>query len=188
MTSARMILEAAAFAAERHAGQVRKGADAAPYVNHVLDVARRLAAAAPEDTTLLVAALLHDTVEDTETTSDDIARRFGPEIAGLVAEVTDDKSLPKAERKRLQVEHMPTASRRAQLIKLADKASNLTDILTRPPDWPAERRRAYLDWSRAVIAGCRGANAALEAEFDAIAATLERTLPKPSERPAHDPR
>ncbi|MBX2856838.1 MAG: HD domain-containing protein, partial [Rhodobacteraceae bacterium] len=111
------------------------------------------------------AALLHDVVEDTIGTLDDIAARFGPEAAALVAEVTDDKSLPKAERKRLQVETVPHKSADAKRLKLADKASNVAAIATHPPDWPLARKQAYLDWAEQVIAGCQGADAALEAAF-----------------------
>lgn len=147
-----------------------------PYVNHVLDVARRLAAARPDDTALIVAGLLHDIVEDTEGTEAEIAGMFGGEVAALVMEVTDDKSLPKEERKRLQIEKAPAKSARGKMLSLADKASNLGSFATSPPEWPHERKRAYLDWAREVVAGCRGVDARLEADFDAAAETLARLL------------
>jgi guanosine-3',5'-bis(diphosphate) 3'-pyrophosphohydrolase len=115
--------------------------------------------------------VLHDTVEDTPTTLEEIEREFGPEVRAVVAEVTDDKTLPKAERKRLQVVNAPTASRRAKLVRLADKIMNVGDIAHDPPlDWTVERRREYFEWAKQVIAGCRGVNAALERRFDQVVA------------------
>jgi (p)ppGpp synthase/HD superfamily hydrolase len=156
------------FAARKHMHQRRKGELAEPYVNHLSDVARLLAEATEgEDITVVIAGLLHDTIEDTETTFAELAKEFGPEVAGLVAEVSDDTSLPRAERKRLQVEQAPHKSQRARMIKLADKASNLHSMITSPPkDWSLERRREYIDWAGKVVAGCRGVNAYLEQEFD----------------------
>ena len=137
------VLEAAAFAAERHRDQRRKGKDASPYINHPLALARLLAQDGGErDATVLMAALLHDTVEDTGTTFAEIEQLFGAEVATIVREVTDDKALPKAERKRLQIEHAARLSRRAMLVKLADKICNLRDILISPPtDWTVQRKR-----------------------------------------------
>src|SRR5580698_3001871 len=124
------ILEAAHFAAEKHAGQRRKGAAGEPYVNHLLEVAQLVSSALPEpDANLVIAALLHDTVEDVGVTKEQLAERFGSDVADLVMEVTDDKSLPKAERKRLQVEEAPKKSVRAQYIKVADKISNMRSVL-----------------------------------------------------------
>ncbi len=156
------------FAARKHVHQRRKGELAEPYVNHLSDVARLLAEATNgEDVTVIVAGLLHDTIEDTETSFDDLMKEFGREIADLVAEVTDDMSLPRAERKRLQVEQAPKKSMRARIIKLADKTSNLHSMIASPPkDWSVERRREYIDWADKVAAGCRGVNAYLEQEFD----------------------
>jgi guanosine-3',5'-bis(diphosphate) 3'-pyrophosphohydrolase len=114
----------------------------------------------------VVAGVLHDTVEDTETTAEELRDLFGDKVATIVLEVTDDKSLPKAERKRLQIEHAPHLSRQAKLVKLADKICNLRDIATSPPaDWPLERKQAYFDWARAVVDGLRGAHPALEQAF-----------------------
>ncbi len=156
------------FAARKHVHQRRKGELAEPYVNHLADVARLLTEATKgEDITVVIAGLLHDTIEDTETTFAELAKEFGPEVAELVAEVTDDTSLPRAERKRLQVEQAPRKSQRARMIKLADKTSNLHSMITSPPkDWSLERRRDYIDWAEKVAAGCRGVNAYLEQEFD----------------------
>jgi (p)ppGpp synthase/HD superfamily hydrolase len=170
------------FAAERHVGQRRKGEAAEPYINHLAEVADLVArATGGSDVELIIAAVLHDTVEDTDTSFADIARHFGDRVAGLVAELTDDKSLPSAERKRLQVEHAAHASPGAKVIKLADKTSNLRAMADSPPrNWPAARRAAYLEWGRAVVDNCRGANPWLEAKFDAAAAALEETLRVPA--------
>ena len=172
-----ILAEAYHFAAAKHVGQRRKGVAAEPYVNHLTEVAELAAlATGGEDVEVIVAAVLHDTVEDTDTSFAEIGVRFGARVAGLVAEVTDDKTLPKAVRKQAQVEHAAHASRGAKIIKLADKTSNLRAMAFSPPKgWPAERRAEYLDWARQVVAGCRGANPWLEAEFDAAAAECERT-------------
>jgi guanosine-3',5'-bis(diphosphate) 3'-pyrophosphohydrolase len=116
-------------------------------------------------------------IEDTATTYEVVAERFGRDVADLVAEATDDTSLPKAERKRLQVVHAPDRSPRAKILKLADKTSNLRAMAENPPaDWPLERRREYIGWARAVVDGLRGQSAWLEAEFDAAAAAAEAAL------------
>lgn len=171
------LLAALAFAARRHASQRRKGADQTPYVNHVIDVAHRLAQAGVADRETLLAAVLHDTVEDTGATPDEIAAMFGADVAALVGEVTDDTSLPKDERKRLQVAHAPTMSAAARRLKMADKASNVRDVGAHPPDgWPHERLVGYLDWAEAVVAGCRSASPALAAAFDAELAEARRRV------------
>jgi len=165
------------FAAAKHAGQARKGEAGEPYVNHLTEVAQLVAqATGGEDVDLVIAAVLHDTVEDTQTTFDELAAAFGPRVAALVAEVTDDKSLEKSERKRLQIEHAGHASAGAKIIKNADKTSNLRALATSPPaGWSDQRKTEYLDWSLAVVARCRGVNAWLEARFDAAAAALRPT-------------
>ncbi len=143
---------AEAFARSAHAGQTRKGAAAEPYIEHVAEVAR-FTAMWGGDEDAVVAAWLHDTVEDCGASLDDIARRFGAAVAALVRELTDDKSLPKAERKRLQVAHAPAKSAAAALIKVADKTSNVGALaLSSPADWPRERLIAYVDWAEAVVA------------------------------------
>ena len=165
-----LVTRAAHFAAERHVDQRRKGENAEPYFNHVSDVAVRLAEATDgSDAALIAAGYLHDTIEDQNVTHAELEQLFGKDVADLVAEVTDDKSLEKQERKRLQIEHAAHASRRAKMLKLADKCSNLSALLTSPPpDWAAERRTGYFDWAHKVVAGCRGSNARLEAQFDAL--------------------
>jgi (p)ppGpp synthase/HD superfamily hydrolase len=159
------------FAARRHVHQRRKGEAAEPYVNHLAEVVALLAEATHgDDPVLLVASLLHDTIEDQDVTRDEIAAAFGAAVADLVVEVTDDKSLPKLERKRLQVENAPRKTARAKLLKLADKTSNLRAIANCPPQWPLQRQREYIDWAERVVDGCRGVNAALEQAFDAAVA------------------
>lgn len=162
------ILAALHFAAEKHRDQRRKGQCASPYINHPIEVAELLVRVGQVgDVALLQAALLHDTVEDTQTTFQELEERFGTGVRTLVEEVTDDKSLPKEERKRRQVERASHLSSGARQIKLADKTCNVRDLITKPPlDWPLERRLAYLDWSEQVVSGCRGANARLEREFE----------------------
>ncbi len=165
------ILHAASFAAQKHTGQRRKGEDSEPYINHPLEVANLLAnAGGIGDADVLIAAILHDTVEDTGVEPDEITAIWGERVTSLVLEVTDDKSLPKAERKRKQVEHAPHLSPEAKTIKLADKISNIRDVTNSPPaDWEIERCIAYVDWGREVVAGLRGANTELERVFDEAA-------------------
>lgn len=162
------LLRALAFASEKHRNQRRKDSEASPYINHPIAVATVLAAeVGVTDETILIAAILHDTVEDTETTLEELERQFGRDVRNLVAEVTDDKSLPKQARKDLQVEHASAASRGAKQIKVADKVCNIRDIATSPPvDWPVRRKQEYLEWASRVVQGCRGVNAALDAVFD----------------------
>lgn len=166
------ILRAIAFAADKHRDQRRKDADASPYINHPIELARVLASEGGiSDAAVLCAAALHDTIEDTDTTAEELEREFGREIAEIVAEVTDDKDLDKAERKRLQIEHAAHASPKAKLVKLADKICNVRDILASPPaGWNASRRHEYVDWAAAVVDGLRGVHPPLEALFDAVVA------------------
>jgi len=166
------LMRAAVFAARVHAGHRRKGAAAEPYVNHVLEVAQILAEhGAPEEA--ILAALLHDTVEDSDEdpdpiTHDRLVAEFGAEVAGLVAEATDDKSLPKEARKAQQVRHARGCTPAAKMLKLADKISNLRAITASPPSgWDHARRVEYVGWAGRVAAGLKGANAGLDALFDA---------------------
>lgn len=166
--SAGNLLAAIQFAATKHRDQRRKDAAQSPYINHPIQVAQTLwDVGGVRDEATLVAAILHDTIEDTDTTPEEIRSRFGESVLTLVLEVTDDKSLPKLERKRLQIEHAPHLSTGAKLIKLGDKLSNLSDILHTPPaDWALERRQEYLTWTLQVVAGLRGTNPALEQKYD----------------------
>lgn len=178
MTDISKILSAATFAAEKHREQKRKGRDGQPYINHPLEVANLVAeVGGVDDTDVIVAALLHDTVEDCGVIYPELEERFGRPVAEYVRELTDDKSLPKADRKRLQIEHAPHLSHGAKQIKLADKISNIRDVTNNPPeDWSIERRREYVEWGQNVVAGLRGANGPLEQEFDEAAANALAVL------------
>jgi guanosine-3',5'-bis(diphosphate) 3'-pyrophosphohydrolase len=162
------LLRALSFAAWKHRDQRRKDDHGSPYINHPIALALVLCdEAGVTDVSTLCAALLHDTVEDTDTTAEELEAEFGPAITGIVMEVTDDKRLPKAERKRLQIERAAGVSRQAKLIKLADKICNLRDVNDAPPvGWDLERRQAYFDWASDVVGRIRGTHPGLEALFD----------------------
>jgi len=164
------LLGAMRFAAQKHSRQRRKDSEATPYINHPIAVAEILARIGKvTDLQTLQAAVLHDTIEDTQTTPQELDNDFGQEVRVLVQELTDEKSLPKQERKRLQIEHASHLSTRAKQIKIADKICNLSDItVTQPADWPLQRKRDYLDWAERVVFGCRGWNPHLEDHFDRL--------------------
>jgi guanosine-3',5'-bis(diphosphate) 3'-pyrophosphohydrolase len=165
-----LLIDAIAFAAAKHRDQRRKDASASPYINHPIALAAVLANEGKvTDINVLCAAILHDTIEDTETTAAELDARFGPKITSIVLEVTDDKSLPKEVRKQLQIEHAADASPEARLVKLADKICNLRDILATPPaNWTADRKRQYFDWAAQVINKIKGTHPGLEATFDEL--------------------
>ena len=169
MTDLEIVIRAAAFAAHKHRDQRRKDADATPYINHPLTLARVLSVEGSiDDAVTLAAALLHDTIEDTETTPDELEAEFGAEIRRIVEEVTDDKRLAKADRKQKQIDHAARISPKAQLVKLADKIANLRDVATSPPErWTLERRQEYFDWAKRVVDQLRGVQPGLGAVFDA---------------------
>jgi len=175
LDAVRQILVAARFAADRHSAQRRKGRTAEPYVNHLLEVAELLARTAERlDTNLIVAALLHDTIEDAGVTRAELAERFGEDVAALVADVSDDKSLPKETRKALQIENAPHKSPRAQALGAADKIANLRSIATSPPaNWSFERRVEYVRWARQVVGRYRDLDGRLADEFREISAELQ---------------
>lgn len=164
------IFDALRFAAVRHSRQRRKDVDGTPYINHpiaVVDTLWRVGGLRHVPT--LVAGILHDTLEDTDTAPEELRALFGEEVADVVLEVTDDKALPKGERKRLQVERAPHGTVAAKCVKLADKICNLRDVIHNPPpNWPLERRREYLDWAERVVGGLRGVNRPLEEMFDRL--------------------
>lgn len=163
-------IKAVAFAAEKHRHQRRKDAEASPYINHPIALANVLCHEGGVDhITVLCAAVLHDTIEDTETTASELEAVFGRLVASVVLEVTDDKSLNKAARKQLQIDHAPQLSDEAKLVKLADKICNLRDVLASPPaGWSRDRKREYFEWAKNVIDGLRGTHAKLEAIFDGL--------------------
>ena len=172
------LLEAAQFAARKHHGQTRKGANAEPYIVHPLGVASFLTTIGKvEDYDILIAAILHDTLEDTETTPEEITELFGETVCGYVLEVTDDKLLPKATRKLKQIEHAPHLSIGAKHVKLADKISNITDIVKNPAvGWSVETKLNYVAWGEKVVAGLRGVNADLENYFDELVSSAKANL------------
>jgi guanosine-3',5'-bis(diphosphate) 3'-pyrophosphohydrolase len=165
-----IVLRAAGFAARKHTEQRRKDVKASPYINHPLALAQILVdEGGVADPVVIAAALLHDTIEDTSTTYQEVAGEFGTAIADIVAEVTDTKWLKTAARKRLQIARASRSSERAKLVKLADKIANLRDLITSPPvGWSLQRRQAYFDWANQVVAGLRGASPKLERKFDAL--------------------
>lgn len=186
------LLEALSFAALKHQGQTRKSADRAPYIHHPIAVATILAGeGGVQDTETLIAALLHDTLEDTDASEAELQRHFGARVAAIVAELSDDMTLPKPERKAIQVLRAHDCSPPARLVRLADKIANVRDVIDNPPqDWPLERRVRYLSWSGEVVAALRGTHAELEARFHAAVrrgfATLTE-VPGAAERTAYLP-
>ena len=176
--SAGILLKAMRFSAVKHRDQRRKDIPESPYINHPIQVAETLWEVGDvREAATLAAAILHDTIEDTTASPEEIRANFGEEILALVLEVSDDKDLPKPERKRMQIEHAPHLSPAAKLIKLADKICNLGDVLhSPPPDWSHQRRREYLLWTEQVVAGLRGTNPALEKQYDETLEAGKRIL------------
>ena len=165
-----VILKALEFSATKHRNQRRKDAEASPYINHPIALASVLSSIGGiTNRKVICAALLHDTIEDTGTTPEELLFNFGKRIVKIVLEVTDDKSLPKAERKLLQIEHAKHASKGAKLVKLADKICNLRDIVASPPaGWNIQRKREYFDWAKQVVDQVRDANNKLAKAFDDV--------------------
>jgi len=165
-----LILKAAHFAAKKHRDQRRKDKHASPYIIHPISVALAIAQIGRvDDPEILAAALLHDTLEDTKTEPEDLEAEFGKKVCEYVLDVSDDKTLPKDERKRRQIEHAKKISKGAALIKLGDKISNVTDVINNPPeDWDINRRKEYLDWAEKVIENCPKVNDRMENKFQEI--------------------
>jgi len=176
MSDLKLIMKALTFAAHKHRDQRRKDVDASPYINHPISLANILTNEGDvNDVEVICAALLHDTIEDTDTTAEELELAFGSVIKLIVVEVSDDTSLPRLERKRLQIEHAAHASDKAKLVKLADKISNLRDVVVNPPEtWSLERRQEYFDWAKQVIDQLRGVHPQLETLFDAAFACRPR--------------
>lgn len=173
-----LVTHAAGFAARVHAGQTRKGESSPAFFLHLAEVADLLAKALEEpDAELVAAAWLHDTVEKTKVTLEEIETLFGPRVASLVAEVSEDKSRPEAERHRMQIETIPEKSEAARMLRLADKISGLRELAEDPPaGWDVARRREWLQFATDVAAGCRGLNAALDLLLDQAAAAAARSI------------
>jgi (p)ppGpp synthase/HD superfamily hydrolase len=178
------VLRAADMSARWHVDQRRKGVAKEPYINHLLEVASLVTeATGGTDPNLVIAALLHDAIEDQGITSDMLAREFGQHVADIVMEVSDDKTLPKETRKRKQVESAGHKSREAKFIKLADKTSNLRAVANSPgSDWSVERRLEYIEWAKSVVAGLRGTSPWLEEQFDEAVAAAEHSLNRATAR------
>ncbi len=178
LTGLRLVSAAAELAARRHSGQHRKGHEDEPYINHLAEVANLLAVATDgADAELVAAGWLHDTIEDTDTTREELAERFSDRVTSLVVECTDDMSLPKHERRQRQVTDAPKKSPSAKLIKIADKISNVrARIFHNPNDAQRTELADYVAWAEQVVAGCRGCNAALDAMFDETVANARRAM------------
>lgn len=176
--TAGIILKALRFSADKHVDQRRRDAKSSPYINHPIQVAETLwSVGGVRDGALLAAAILHDTIEDTDATPTEIEREFGADVLGLVLEVTDDKSLPKEIRKQLQIETAPHKSTRAKMLKLADKLCNVRDIVQYPPaDWSMKRKQEYLLWTEKVVKGLRGTSRELESLYDEVLKEGKRLL------------
>ncbi|MFC1692324.1 HD domain-containing protein [Candidatus Latescibacterota bacterium] len=179
-----LVLRALTFAAQKHKGKKRKDKEASPYINHLIEAAEILWNIGKIHNSVAIAAgILHDTLEDTDTSGEELEAEFGGEISTIVQELTDDKSLPNEERKRLQVEHAKSLSLGARLVKLADKISNIQDIVDSPPeDWSIERRKEYVEWGGEVINELRGTNEYLERYFDDLCNTARLRLKEDEER------
>ncbi|NJO70172.1 MAG: HD domain-containing protein [Bacteroidetes bacterium] len=172
-----LLLAAIKFASEKHMLQRRKGCENIPYINHTIKVAYILQETGGEkNAELLAAAVLHDVLEDTETTEHEIISLFGENVCHIVKEVTDDMSLTYDDRKRMQIKKAPTLSNEAKKIKIADKISNINDIVTTPLNWSNRRKRKYVEWSQQVINGCRGINPLLDSAFDEIVESANKLL------------
>ena len=166
-----LLFKALAFSAKKHSKQTRKDIDKSPYINHPIALANILAQRWVIDENVLCAAILHDTIEDTKTTADELRKHFGEKITSIVLEVSDDKSLEKEVRKQLQIDHAASLSKEAKLVKLADKIANITDIINTPPvDWSKARKQEYFAWAKAVVDNLRGVHQGLEGEFDDLIA------------------
>ncbi len=166
--SSQILFQALQFAAHKHRFQRRKGYESIPYINHPIKVSALLVDCDVDDITTLTAAILHDTLEDTDATEAELKALFGDEVCKLVTEMTDDMELPSDQRKLLQIEKADKLDPRTKLIKIADKASNIQDIASLPLDWTPSRKIAYLRWAAQVVAKCRGGNAALDLFFDKV--------------------
>ena len=173
-----LILKAAHFAAKKHRDQRRKDKHVSPYIIHPISVALAITQiGGVDDPEILAAALLHDTLEDTETTPEELEAEFGKKVCEYVLDVSDDKTLPKDERKIRQIEHAKKISKGAALIKLGDKISNVTDVINSPPvDWDINRRKEYLDWAEKVIKNCPKVNDRMENKFQEIIQQGRETL------------
>jgi hypothetical protein len=173
----RRLTRALAFAAEAHRNHRRKGASQEPYINHLIEVADLVASVEDGDVDVLIAALLHDVLEDTGICYDELAAAFGERVAGIVQENSDDMTLPKPERQRVRLAGISKKSREARLVKFADIISNLRAIAVSPPaGWSNDRRLGYLDSCRNLVDAGRGSNAEIERIFDDTTRAAEQAI------------
>jgi hypothetical protein len=173
----RRLTKALAFAAEAHRNHRRKGASQEPYINHLIEVVDLVASVEDADVEVLIAALLHDVLEDTGTGYDELAAAFGERVARIVQENSDDMTLPKAERRRARLAGIGKKSREARLVKFADVNSNLRAIAISPPaGWPNDRRFGYLESCRNLVDAGRGSSAEIERIFDDTARAVEQAI------------
>jgi len=172
-------MKAIEFAAEKHKYQRRRGYDRLPYINHPIKVANLLIEIGCGESNLIVSALLHDVLEDTETTVEEIQEHFGTEVLNTVLELTDDMNLPYAERKRLQIEKAPSLSKDARKIKIADKLCNIRDIMEYPLDWDDPEKMEYLLWSEKTISAVGSSDRSLEKLFADEIKRGKKRLKKP---------
>jgi guanosine-3',5'-bis(diphosphate) 3'-pyrophosphohydrolase len=163
-----LFIDALKFASEKHIYQHKKGCETLPYINHPVYVAHLLIHAGETDEELLAAALLHDVLEDTDASVQELQSLFGLRVTNLVIELTDDNSITYDDRKRLQIQKAPKLSADARKIKIADKIANIQDLLRYDFTWSKRRKKQYLDWSRKVVGACRGISPQLEQQFDGI--------------------
>lgn len=162
------LFDALAFAAVKHQYLRRGGYDRLPYINHLIKVTETLIRIGGErERDLLLAAILHDIIEDTEVTRDELAERYGPRVVEIVMELTDDMSLPQDRRKALQLEGAARLSTEARKIRIADKGSNIGDIFSYPLGWTPDKKMAYVEQAEAVVNEIRGTSPTLESWFDA---------------------
>lgn len=160
------LIQMLSYASEKHKNQRRQGVNKTPFINHPIEVCRILSeVGGVTDEDILCSCLGHDLIEDANVTFEDLEMLFGIRVANMVQECSDDKSLPKQERKRLQIIHTKTISDDAKLIKLADKIANMQSVLNDPPNWPLERKIKSFDWSYEVVGWIQGLNPALEEMF-----------------------
>ena len=173
----RRLTRALAFAAEAHRNHRRKGASQEPYINHLIEVADLVASVEDGDVDVLIAALLHDVLEDTGTGYDELAAAFGERVARIVKENSDDMTLPKPERQRVRLAGIGKKSREARLVKFADTISNLRAFAVSPPaGWSNDRRLGYLDSCRNLMDAGRGSNTKIERIFDDTAKAVEQAI------------
>ncbi len=171
-----IVWNALEFAAFKHRLQRRKGNHRLPYINHPIAVTGILQRFGETDPELLSAALLHDVLEDTDSSEEELKVLFGEHITKMVMEVTDDMTLLSKERKALQIKHAAALSTEAKKIKIADKTANTLDLYKHPLSWSITRKKRYIQWARNVVKECRGVNKALEDNFYRVADLCEEKL------------